>query len=171
MGKHEKRIEDLWTARFARRARGRIAQRDARELGRRWRDLAVRRAEDNLAGRAPFAAGYADAKKYGPDAVFRFSQSRRDRFYFYGPRSNHWPGDTLVLVVGGWRTMCAAGCPCGRCFRPAVPLTLAIVDANRPTEDETHAEYVARLSASHGPDGPSVARASERPASPERAAG
>lgn len=87
-----KQIEDHWTERFMRRAAGRITRRDARDLGRRWRDVSVRHPFDALDGRT-FAEDFVRVKRYGAAAIANFGESCRNRFYFYGPRWAEWPGD------------------------------------------------------------------------------
>lgn len=158
MNAHDKLVIETWRLRFLRRAAGRIGKREARELGRRWLDIAVRFASDNLEGREPFAAIFtAEKKRWGAPAARDFARSRRARFFHYGPQV--WPGETLVFTGRGWRVQCAPDCACGKCYRPAFPITSAVMDACPFLEGESGEEYHARLS---GPR--RLARASDRPA-------
>jgi hypothetical protein len=169
----KKRI-DTWTARFYRRASGRITKREAETLARRdagdWTYLA--RSADKLALRTPIAELWGDgstffareAKRdfatYGrgrPSAAYR-GVDRHVDYLFAWTGFDREPGSRLLLVGpssngcgGGWRLSCAADCPCGKCWRPEVPVTLELVDRVRPIPDEGAAAYYERLLAAARP--------------------
>ena len=135
------------TARFMRKAHGRIGKRAARELGRlyggdlHWKYLGV--SGDKLASREPggfvklwdryLGLAFKRERRAVPCVGSARETARHMAFYFawLGPSSGRWPGDSLVFDAQpgpysngrayGWRVACAADCPCGRCWRPWRP--------------------------------------------------
>lgn len=159
------------TARFARKGGGRLTKREAARLGRlyggdsHWRFL--RTSGDTLARRAPgdFAASWATwfGKVFKHQVATWTADGHRAEvarhlarlFAWYGPSSQIWPGDQLVLsppradgCANGWRVLCASDCPSGKCYRPVAPITIAVAEAHPSLKDESPAEYYARVTAS-----------------------
>lgn len=134
------------TARFVRKAAGRITKREAAKLAKLyavdiyWKYLG--KDGDKLAMRAPgeFAKTFMSAK-YLDDIGIAFKRERRSPmrggsrgtetenrlariFAWYGPNSGMWPGDKLVLGTGyfgraAWVVEHASDCPCAEHHKAA----------------------------------------------------
>ncbi len=155
------------TARFVRRAAGRISKRECAKLGRLYGgDLHWKYSDDTLAHRAPgdFARSWS-SKTFPYKKYWKADLSRRLAYLFcwYGPKFGHWPGDRLLLAEGGWRVSCAPGCVCGKCWRPTPAITLAIVEATPALEDETPSDYFVRVTALHSLPYPPIAKTNAKP--------
>lgn len=156
---HTKKQIEIATARFVRKAAGRLSKRECAKLGvlygedLHWRCYA---SADRLARRAPgeivadwkaylAAAFRADVAAYGDGAWNNgptLAHRRAMLFCWYGPNNGLFPGDTLVLRpadeggrCGGWVVQCHSACVCNACTarkraRPGLAKASVVESAN-----------------------------------------
>lgn len=165
---HDKARIETVTARFVRKADGRINKREAKELARRyavdvhWRFL--RTDGDKLALRAPgdFARRWEEwlgetfkrerrAPRRWASVTFNGNETARHMGYYFGwlgPQSGMWPGDSLAWDpdyqvcdgrVGAWRVAHAKDCACGACWRPAPASRPGLAKTRAPELQAVHA--------------------------------
>jgi len=97
----EKKWKEIFTARFVRRANGRLTKRECAKLGRlygvdvHWKYLGV--SGDQLVNREPngYATTFKTLKESGHVGYLRDLPT--NLFWWYGPTGGYiWPGDRLV---------------------------------------------------------------------------
>lgn len=107
MKKHtesEKKCVATWTARFYRRAAGRITKKEAEKIGRRygldihWKYMGSSGDKLSFRKAGEFHMGWEQKARY-----WREDATRHVAYYFcwYGPNSGIWPGDKLVPSYEG----------------------------------------------------------------------